>query len=422
MTNHSDTTNRPLLWETEAPAEARVRRMLPLAPRTGRTLPGMPPEFDDADEDDEARSDSRFARRRFAQDRGKKRRGRWWRPASTPGRVFLAAGALLVLGAFTAASLTLKHYLERDARFRIAGAGNIQAVGLTEVTRAQLLSVFGEDIGRNIFFVPLSERRRQLEQIPWIEQATVMRLLPDQIRVSIAERKPVAFTRLGQQIGLVDANGVLLKMAAGTMAEHHYSFPVVTGIDPGDPADARKARMATYLRMMSELDAGGKRNSEQISEIDLTDPEDARVLIPEQGTDILAHFGEDHFLARYQRFQEHIAEWRQQYPHLAAVDLRYDNQVVLQMASGKETTETSAGNTAKPAAPPAGDSMAAGDRAKSSASARAPKKTKPAQAKKHGAAKRSALNTNKLSSPMRTVAPTTGPAAISTATAGELGG
>ena len=101
--------------------------------------------------------------------------------------------------------------------------------------------------------------------------------------------------------------------------------------------------MDIYLRMMAELDADGKRNSEQISEIDLTDPEDARVLMPEQGADILAHFGEDHFLERYERYQAHIGEWRQQYPHLAAVDLRYDNQVVLQMSSGKETAETSGG-------------------------------------------------------------------------------
>src|ERR1700678_4170653 len=103
--------------------------------------------------------------------------------------------------------------------------------------------------------------------------------------------------------------------------------------------------------MMAELDADGKHNSEQISEIDLTDPEDARVLMPEQGADILAHLGEDHFLERFERYQAHIAEWRQQYPHLAGVDLRYDNQVVLQMASGKETAQTSAGSIAKSDAP-----------------------------------------------------------------------
>ena len=60
--------------------------------------------------------------------------------------------------------------------------------------------------------------------------------------------------------------------------------------------------------------------------------------MPEQGRDILAHFGEDHFLDRYQRYKAHIAEWRQQYPKLAEVDLRYEQQVVLQMTGGREHT------------------------------------------------------------------------------------
>ena len=370
-----------------------MQRIQQVAPRTGRALPGMPPEFDDPEDDEEPRVNSQFGRRRFGSDRNEKPRGHWWRPASTPGRVFLAVSALLVLGAFTAAGLAVKHYLERDSRFRIAGAGNIQAAGLTEVTRAQMLPVFGEDIGRNVFFVPLNERRRQLEEIPWIEQATVMRLLPDQIRVAVVERKPVAFTRHGQQIGLVDANGVLLNMAPGTMTARHYSFPVVTGIDPGDPADSRKTSMAMYLRLMSELDADGKHNSEQISEIDLTDPEDARVLMPEQGTDILAHFGEDHFFERYKRYQAHIAEWRQQYPHLSAVDLRYENQVVLQMSSGKETAKVDTGSDAAPDASTAGrtSSPAASDQPKPPAGSPSTKR-KPAPSRKHVAARRTAFN------------------------------
>ena len=124
-------------------------------------------------------------------------------------------------------------------------------------------------------------------------------------------------------------------MPASMMAQHHYSFPVVTGIDANDPLPSRKARMAVYQRLLSELDANGQHFSDQISEIDLTDPEDARVLMPEQGADILAHFGEDHFLERYQRYKAHIAEWRQQYPKLAEVDLRYDQQVVLEMTPGR---------------------------------------------------------------------------------------
>ena len=238
------------------------------------------------------------------------------------------------MGAFVTGALALKNFLGRDSRFRIAGTGNIEATGLTEVSRAEMLPVFGEDIGKNIFFVHLDQRRRQLEQIPWVERATVMRLLPDQIRVNVVERQPVAFVRQGQQVGLVDKDGVLLTMPAAMMAQHNYSFPVVTGIDPRDPLASRTARMAVYMRLLGELDANDQRLSEQISEIDLTDPQDARVLLPEQGRDILGHFGEDRFMERYQRYKTHIAEWRQQYPKLAAVDLRYDNQVVLEMTPG----------------------------------------------------------------------------------------
>jgi len=305
----------------------------------GRALPGMPLEMVDPDDDDSPRSgEGRFREPRY----------NWWRPASASGRVFLGLGALMVLGGLATGVFLLKSCLERDARFRIAGAGNIEATGLTEVSRAEMLPVFGEDIGRNIFFVPLSERRRQLEAIPWVERATVMRLLPDQIRVSVVERQPVAFVRQGQQIGLVDASGVLLTMPAAMMAQRHYSFPVVTGIDPRDPLTSRKARMAVYERLMADLDANNQHLSEQISEIDLTDPEDARVSMPEQGADILAHFGEDHFLQRYQRYQAHIAEWRQQYPKLAAVDLRYNQQVVLEMTPGVNAVQSTLGDPAAP--------------------------------------------------------------------------
>jgi cell division protein FtsQ len=344
--------------------------------------------------------------------------GRWWRPASKTGRVFLALGAVVVLGGLTTAALMVRTAIERDARFRIAGAADIQAAGMTEVSRSEMLPVFGEDIGRDIFFVPLDERRKQLEAIPWIERATVMRLLPDQIRIAVVERKPVAFTRQGQQIGLVDPNGVLLAMPASTMAQHHYSFPVVTGIDRGDPAASRKARMAVYQRLISDLDSTGHRYSGQISEIDLTDPEDARVLMPEQGADILAHFGEDHFLERYLRYKTHIAEWRQQYPHLAAVDLRYDRQVVLQMTSGRETSDASAG--ADGASGSAGSKPSAGEPAAKSAEARPKpkaagngasnaKRRAAEQKKKRAVERRAALNEIRrrsayLSRPASTVA------------------
>jgi cell division protein FtsQ len=327
-------------------------------------------------------------------------RRRWWRPVSAAGRVFLLMAAMIALSGISLSAYLLKSYLGRDGRFRISGASNIEASGLTELSRAEMLPVFGEDIGRNIFFVPLRERQRQLEEIPWVERATVMRLLPDQIRVSIVERQPVAFVRQGQQIGLVDANGVLLTMPAAMMAQHHYSFPVVSGIDAQEPLASRKARMKVYQRLLAELDANGQKLSEQISEIDLTDPEDARVMMPEQGGDILAHFGQEQFLERYQRYKAHINEWRQQYPKLAAVDLRYEQQVVLEMQPGTDVAQDAA---AEQTAADAGDSKpsdvkAAEEPGKAAAkpATKASAKPKTAPARKNTNAPKAAATKTKL--------------------------
>ena len=266
--------------------------------------------------------------------------GRW-------GRIGFAAGGLILLAALLWFGVIVRSFLDHDPRFRIESSENIQILGNSQVTNAELLGVFGSDIGRNVFFVPLNERRKQLDELPWVEQATVMRLLPDQLRVSVVERTPIAFVRNGNEIGLVDLEGVLLAMDPKTMAAEHYSFPVLTGISSRDAQSTRAARMKLYRRFVSELDASGERISEQLSEVDISDPEDVRALVPSEGADILLHFGDQDFLSRYRNYQQHLAEWKQQYPQLASVDLRYERQVVLEMKKGTVTgpNQDAAGKT-----------------------------------------------------------------------------
>jgi cell division protein FtsQ len=250
------------------------------------------------------------------------------------GRVVLLLAFLTVAGGVVWTILAIRNFLDNDPHFRIDTAASIQTVGNSQLTRDDLLSVFGADIGRNVFFIPLSKRRTELERIPWVEHATVMRILPNQLRVAVRERTPIAFVRVGDQVKLVDAAGVILDMPAAMIAARHFSFPVVTGINPADPLSVRTPRMRLYQRFIADLDSGGQKISSDLSEIDLSDPEDVRATLPAGATDMLLHFGDEKFLARYHTYQAHLAEWQQQYPHLASVDLRYNTQVVLKMADG----------------------------------------------------------------------------------------
>jgi cell division protein FtsQ len=255
-------------------------------------------------------------------------------PATKWGRIVAGCGVLVLLGICAGGFLMARSFLLHDERFVIPSSSSIEFQGNAHVTRAQLLSIFGEDVERNIFTVSLAERRAELERLPWVAHATVMRLLPNRMRVSIVERTPVAFVRQGSRIGLVDANGVLLDMPTEAKPDARYSFPVVTGIVVGDPLSTRAARMKIYERFTMELDGSGEKISQGLSEVDLSNPEDVKALIPDKSNEILVHFGDVDFLDRYRRFEEHLPEWRTVYPKLSSVDMRYERQVVLEMQPG----------------------------------------------------------------------------------------
>jgi cell division protein FtsQ len=301
-------------------------------------------------------------------------------PRNRRGWIVAGVLALLCVGASAGILLIVKSFLLHDDRFVIPSASAIEFEGNAHVTRAQLLSVFGGDLERNIFRVSLAARRAELEQMPWVAHATVMRLLPNRMRVSIVERTPVAFVREGNHIGLVDASGVLLNMPVATKADAHYSFPVVTGISASDPLSTRAARMKIFNRFTSELDGSGEKISQGLSEVDLSNPEDVKALIPDHAADILVHFGEADFLDRYRRFEEHLPEWRTVYPKLSSVDMRYERQVVLEMQPGSGVPMTSSINTGA-ASPSAETPAATAAPAAAKPSARAASRVRPAAAK-----------------------------------------
>ena len=67
----------------------------------------------------------------------------------------------------------------------------------------------------------------------------------------------------------------------------------------------------------------------QLSEVDLSDPEDIKVTANEGGGTLLIHLGGNSFLERYKLYVSHIGEWRQQFQNLQSVDLRYEGQIIV---------------------------------------------------------------------------------------------
>jgi cell division protein FtsQ len=108
-----------------------------------------------------------------------------------------------------------------------------------------------------------------------------------------------------------------------------YSFPVISGVGDPEPLSTRAARMKIYMQLIRELDTDGASYSKDLSEVDLSDPEDVKVIVGDPAGAVLVHLGPSGFLERFKIYKAHVQQWRQQFRKLESVDLRYENQVVV---------------------------------------------------------------------------------------------
>jgi len=279
-------------------------------------------------------------------------------PKKTAGRIKIAFIAVVVGALCGTVGGFIYHYGAGSWRFQLESSDNIEIAGNQNVTHRQIMEVMGADIGRNVFFINLEQQQKQLEEIPWVESAAVARLLPNRVKVVIRERTPVAFVQFGSRIALIDQYGIIMEMPNG--AGKKYSFPVLLSMKDNEPLSTRAARMKLYMQLINDLDAGGTQYSHDLSEVDLTDPDDVKVTVADPDGEVLVHLGGSDFAERFKIFKAHVHEWRSQFQKLDSVDLRYDNQVIVNPDSQAVTkpvqpkvTPASITPSAKPTAKPA---------------------------------------------------------------------
>jgi cell division protein FtsQ len=248
-------------------------------------------------------------------------------PRKTADRVKLLLILLLLLGALGLIAVTLYRYGTQSWRFRIDSSENIEVRGNHNVSRAQVFDAIGGDIERNIFFVSVADQKKLLEAIPWIESASVMRLLPNRLRIDIHERTPVAFVEVNGRIALIDAHGVIMDMPPGAQAT--FSFPVIVGMSDSEPLSTRAARMKIYAELVKQLDSAGANYSHDLSEVDVSNPDDIRATVADPKGAVLVHLRSPNFLGPFQVYMAHVQEWHTQFPRLDSVDLRFDGQIIV---------------------------------------------------------------------------------------------
>jgi cell division protein FtsQ len=206
----------------------------------------------------------------------------------------------------------------------------IELRGSRIVSREAVLQQFVHDRNRSVLRVPLDARRSQLEQIPWVESATVQRILPNRLRVELTERTPVAFARNGAELALIDAHGVILDRPRG----EDLHFPVVTGVSEDLPRDQREKRMQTYEEFIRDIDLVRGGSSDRVSEVDLSNPKDLRVVMTglasaNDAQAVTIHFGSSEFTGKYKMLVDNFSQWQANAGRVQSIDLQYSRQVVV---------------------------------------------------------------------------------------------
>jgi cell division protein FtsQ len=205
-----------------------------------------------------------------------------------------------------------------------------------------VLQQFVRDRGRSVLRIPLDARRSALEEIAWVEAATVQRVLPNRIRVELTERTPIAFLRNGTELALIDGHGVILDRPRG----EDLQFPIITGLSENMPREERGKRMQTYQEFMKDVDLVLSGSSDRVSEVDLANPKDLRAVmtgIASAGDSqaLTIHFGGGDFTGKYRMVVENFAQWQASNGRVQSIDLQYAKQVVL----NPESNSTSAAKT-----------------------------------------------------------------------------
>ena len=224
--------------------------------------------------------------------------------------------------------------------------------------RDQILKAGGLQEGLNIFSVNLAQIHDRLQQLSQVDEVQVERKMPNEIDITITERKPIAWITSEKTVTdpfasdaafLVDARGVLMKEKK--LLPEYLALPLITGCSsealvPGKTVDSFEAKAALELLRLTTTSFMQTRF--QIREVDVskgycllvTDKNHTRVM-----------FGFDHLDVQMQRLEQFLVYSDDSQRQIETVNLlvarnipvtfaQPASEIISELETEPETTET----------------------------------------------------------------------------------
>lgn len=266
-----------------------------------------------------------YLRRPASQKPQKKRAGgrRWV-------RILKAAAGLGAPAACLALLVGGYHCLSSSERLTLR---RVACEGCKQVAAADLEAIIRREFPANVLRIDLRRLRARLLQERWIRAVDIRRVLPGTLFLYVEERRPAAIAELGEELVLTDREGVLLdKYGPGYDS---LDVPVFSGLLGRNAAEyagqqeQNSLRVRLGLRVLSELESGSPTYARAVSEIDVSDPANVRIMLVDDTAEV--YLGNRDFLKRFRTFMANRAQYEElkaENRDIASVDLRYDGKII----------------------------------------------------------------------------------------------
>ena len=194
--------------------------------------------------------------------------------------IFISKIVLVVatcVGAYYGVRTGLDRFFFQNPDYRLSTIA-IQTDGT--LARDQVLKAGGLLEGLNIFSVNLAQVHDRLQELAQVDEVQVERKMPNEIDITITERKPIAWITSERTVAdpfisdaafLVDARGILMKEKK--LLPEYLALPLITGCSsealvPGKAIDSFEAKAALELLRLTTTSFMQTRF--QIREVDVS--------------------------------------------------------------------------------------------------------------------------------------------------------
>ena len=215
--------------------------------------------------------------------------------------------------------------LSSAVRAQMFSINRIVVRGNARLSTGEVLAIVDGLRGGSLFAANLETYRVKLLDSPWVADATFRRVLPATIELRIIERVPMAVGRLGDQLYLVDAAGLIIDDYGPQYAQ--FDLPIIDGLVSTPSAttpvvDPERARLAA--RFLDALSAAPALR-QHVSQIDVSNAHNLVVLIDQDPAQL--YVGDKDFVARLQRYLEMAPTLKEQISDIDYVDLRFEERI-----------------------------------------------------------------------------------------------